>query len=74
MMMCDNCDWESAVKNCDELLSRIEELPERGDDFASNCQGTVEGIQIWIEDNEHITDAQEVALENIDHALERWRV
>lgn len=54
--MCINCEWE-------ELLEEIDELIDDSDyEFA---QDTLEGIQEWVSDNEHCTEAQKNAVCNI---------
>lgn len=54
--MCDNCNWESHAETAEEMMWD-EEF-----DFARD---TVEGIYNWVVENEHITEAQIQALENI---------
>ena len=57
--MCDKCDW-------DDYLEIANELMEDSDyDFAIE---TVEGIQQWIESNEHVTEKQKRALINIQES------
>lgn len=54
--MCDKCGWE-------ELLETIEEMLE--DDTYEFAADTLEGIEEWVNDNEHCTPRQEEAVENI---------
>ena len=54
--MCDSCDYHN-------LLERIQDLFDSGRaDWASD---TLEGIHDWVEEHEHVTDAQRRAVENI---------
>jgi len=54
--MCEMCDWNS-------VLARIDSLLDTGRfDFAED---TLQGIYAWVEENEHVTDKQRDAVENI---------
>lgn len=54
--MCDSCGYEDYIKKCEEML-------DDGDyNFAED---TVMGIHDWIVENDHITEPQKEALENI---------
>jgi len=56
--MCDSCNWQHWVGNIDEMLTR-----GRDTHFE---QGLLEGIREWAEDNQHITEKQIGALEDIE--------
>lgn len=56
--MCDKCNWESALALADEMLDDPEERYSFADD-------TISDIRDWIEENEHVTENQEQALQNI---------
>ena len=60
--MCESCDWEAMLDKIDELIS---------DDRADFALATVEGIQTWVDEHEHITPKQKEAIENIEAAIER---
>ena len=47
--MCANCDWENAAEQANEMLD---------DDSLRFASDTIESIRDWIEENEHVTDAQ----------------
>jgi hypothetical protein len=54
--MCGHCEYEY-------WLEEIFELQEIGDyDWAAD---TLDGIRTWVEENEHITERQKEAIENI---------
>ena len=57
--MCDVCGWEDLVQFIDELLE------EEDYEFASD---TLEGIKEWVIDNEHCTEAQLEAVDNIERS------
>lgn len=54
--MCDSCNWN-------DLLEEIEEMRE--DDRYGFASETLEGIRDWVENQEHCTDGQRSAVENI---------
>ena len=70
--MCSECGWEDALDRACDLRDRAEELPERAEDFSSSVWDVLNDIAIWIEDNEHVTDAQKVALDNIAGGIAKW--
>lgn len=54
--MCAMCNWE-------EVLDMAEEMLE--EDKFRFAEKTLKGIADWVSDNEHVTDAQENAVNNI---------
>ena len=68
----DEDDWKGVVENCDALLDDIDQIPERGREFAEEVLEKVEDIRAWIEEHEHCTEKQACALTNIDGAGLRW--
>lgn len=54
--MCDDCDWEAYLEKIDEMQT------DETFDFASD---TIIGIHEWVAENEHITEAQKEAIDNI---------
>ncbi len=65
-------DAKQAIRQCESILSDCEDIPERGEDFAAGVIERVESIQGWIEENKHVTEAQESALKNMENAVARW--
>lgn len=65
-------EWKRRLDQCEEILGKIDELPERAEDFAASVQEKVEDIARWIEDSEKVTEAQCVALDNIQAGVEAW--
>lgn len=59
--MCIHCNWEELLEEIDELIDnpRLE--------FA---QDILEGIQDWVSENEHCTDNQKEAIDNIGNCNE----
>lgn len=54
--MCQHCNW-------DEWFEAINEMKDLGEfEWAFD---TLDGIAEWVENNEHITDKQKEAVENI---------
>ena len=59
--MCADCGWE-------DLLEQIEELRE--DERYEFAAETLEGIDEWVNRNEHCTDGQRSVVENIRRGRE----
>lgn len=70
--MCDDCDWEGALDEIDEALDDINELPDRAADFAESVEEKLRGIDQWITNASHVTDAQMEAIENIRDGIDKW--
>lgn len=60
--MCSRCDWE-------DVLERIEEM--LGDSDYDFARDTLEGIREWVEDEEHVTERQKTAVDNIYESVAR---
>jgi hypothetical protein len=71
-MMCNDCGWEDALADAENLLRKLDDLPERAEEFAVSVQATLESMAGWIEEHEHVTEKQNAALDNIDDAIDRW--
>lgn len=65
-------DYEEALGICEQILDLTDDIPEAGQSFADSVREKTEGIQYWIEENEHCTEAQGSALENMLAGVERW--
>lgn len=59
--MCKHCEWEDLLEEISEML---------GDDDYEFAVDTLEGIQTWVDQNEHCTDGQKDAIENIRESVE----
>ena len=66
-------DHEAALEYCNELLELLEELPDAAADFVDGVSERVTSMLEWIEDNEHVTENQIVALENMRRGADKWR-
>jgi hypothetical protein len=64
--------WEEALALCEEIRELLPDLSDRADDFATSVEEKVDSIAEWIADNEHVTDPQWTALENMKAGCERW--
>ena len=62
----------SAVQDIDDLCGRLAMLPERADDFADGAGDILRNIREWIVENDHATERQLSAIENIDGGVSRW--
>jgi len=64
---------EEALELGQEILDALEDLPDAAEDFASSVQEKVEGIMAWINENQHVTENQSAALENMMAGVEKWQ-
>lgn len=62
LVMCADCEWEENLDVCKDILDDLEN---------EWCFDTITGIKKWVEENEHITEKQINAIENIQSAIER---
>lgn len=70
--MCESCKWREALEVADAILLLLPELPEKAEEFVESVEGKVESIRGWVEDNEHVTEKQESALDNMLRGAEKW--
>lgn len=54
--MCAECKWQAVLDDIDDLIT---------EDRYQFALDTLEGICEWVTDNEHVTDGQKIAIENI---------
>lgn len=64
--------WEEAIEQCEAILLSVDDLPERAEDFGISIAEKVNDIKAWIEKNEHVTEAQQEALDNMESGVARW--
>lgn len=65
-------DWEDAIEQCNRIMEMCNEVPERGEDFAYSVQQKVQEISETIEESERVTEAQQIALDNMESGVSRW--
>jgi len=65
-------DWEIRLIQCARILQMVSQLPDRAADFGDSVSEKVYDMQAWIEDNNHVTAAQQDALDNMESGVERW--
>ena len=65
-------DIEEAIALAKSILEDIEELPEVAEDFAASVGEKAASIIEWIEEHDHVTDGQIMALENMRDGIDRW--
>ena len=75
--MCQTCNWKAALETIAETKERLEEITEGNDSDAASdfCFGVGERLDdmaAWIEENRHVTEPQEQAIENMAAAAGRW--
>ena len=62
--MCRHCNYSTVLLQIEDLL---------GSEDSVFAEDTLNGIYEWVEDNEHVTEKQRIAVENIAAAAERRR-
>ena len=71
--MCDECAWESALERIAEGQALLEEITaEAAADFVESVSEKLDNIAEWIQEKEHVTPAQEEAIENMIAGAEKW--
>ena len=70
--MCDECTWALALRDIEEALETIQELPDRAEDFANSVDEKLRSIHEWVTEHKHITDAQQEAVANMTGAIDNW--
>lgn len=68
----DDIDPEVAIELCNEIIDKLEELPEAAEDFADSVRDKVLDIHEWIDSRNHCTKSQYGSLENMLAGVERW--
>lgn len=61
-----------ALDICKEISNMVEQLPEQAEDFGQSVESKMLSIRDWIEKNDHATDKQVNALENMHAGLKKW--
>lgn len=70
--MCKTCDWEGCIGAIDAALSDLAGLPEAAADFSGSVEEKLESIRAWVEEHEHVTEAQETAVANMANGIQGW--
>ena len=65
-------DCREVIEIGKEILSLIDEVPEKGEDFTYSVQEKTEGILNWIVENETYTNKQKESLENMLEGILNW--
>lgn len=61
-----------ALAHCESILEKLDDIPDRGQDFAESVREKVESIQAWVEEHGDATQAQLDALQNMEDGVDRW--
>jgi DNA-binding transcriptional MerR regulator len=64
--------WEEAIREIDELLDLLDELPEAAEDFVDSVREQADDMQSWIAGHEHVTEAQQTTIANWAAGASRW--
>lgn len=65
-------DHEEAIGYAEDILSDLDDLPERAEDFRESVREKVEGMKDWMEEHQAVTDKMIAALENMRAGLNKW--
>ena len=65
-------DTEVAIELCDAILSLVDQLPERAEEFADSIQTKAINIKAFVEKHDKVTPGQITALENMKSGAEKW--
>lgn len=65
-------EWEKVLIQCNDILELLDELPDAAEDFVLSVEDKVISIRNWIDVNEHVTEKQATAIENIHQGVLRW--
>jgi hypothetical protein len=65
-------EWDEALELCDEIEEMLQDLPDRAAAFAQSVGEKIEDMGRWIEENEHVTQNQIDALQNMKSGCEKW--
>jgi len=65
-------DWEDFLVEAQELLDILDEITGRGASYADSVSAQLQDIMEWVEENEHVTERQQSALENWREGAEKW--
>ena len=63
---------QRCIDRCNEGIKMADEVPERGEDFAASVAEKLQSISETIESRDYVTEAQDVAIENMIAGLEKW--
>jgi len=61
-----------ALKLCDLILSRIEDLPERAFEFGASVEERVTSMRQWIDEKKHVTPKMKASLDNTYAGIKKW--
>ncbi len=71
--MCDVCSYEDWLDDIAEQIDLLDGLSEAAYDFAVSVEEKLSSMAEWIEQNEHITPKQILAIQNMKAGIERWQ-
>lgn len=65
-------DYEEAIEYAEHILSDLDDLPERAEDFAESVREKVTGMKSWMVEHRRVTEKMITALQNIRGGVDRW--
>ena len=70
--MCDGRDSDAALELVDRIANLVDDLPERAEEFGEGVMERAQDIGYWISSNQHVTERQMEALQNMLVGMKRW--
>ena len=61
-----------AIDLCEEILGKLDDMPDEAEDFGLSVGQKVESIREYIKHNGRVTPKQLAALENMLGGVDRW--
>jgi uncharacterized 2Fe-2S/4Fe-4S cluster protein (DUF4445 family) len=65
-------DYEEAIEYGEDILSALDDLPDRAENFAESVREKVESMVSWMVKNQKVTEKMITALQNIRGGVDRW--
>jgi hypothetical protein len=63
---------DEALDLAEEILTDLDDLPERAEDFKESVLEKVTGMKDWIEEHQAVTEKMATALQNIRAGVDKW--
>ena len=65
-------DWEDALELCEGIIEKIDELPDRAQEFGESVGEKIRSISETIEQQERVSDRQLAAIQNMGRGVDKW--
>jgi len=65
-------DVQEFLDRCDEVLTKVDEIPEKGNDFAVRVEEKIRDMRDWAESADHVTEKMTNALDSMERGVDKW--